>query len=562
MSPTLKVHLQAFQQFRGLVLRLFLFSLVLSLVDLGGVLSISAAITLLQQPEIPFQNQIFSRFHLHIPTLSFDIVIIAIVIFQVGLAHLKWQQSNVTNHLRMELMTWWNQQFLKTVYQSSWLVVSQYKATQLAHIVSFEISRMGDAFFLALRMLSHSILCVGYLLFILLGFNPQVIAVLLLLTLGLALIKFMIPNTRATGEALSEQSEQLDRQLVHHLQGFKSLALGGQAHVGALQAQIYSLEKSWFRAHTVLTQGHFIQNVLSLCMGATGLWYIHHYAKLNLELLALLAYIYYRINPVAQHLIQDLQEWQQLSPSFSRTLSVLQQLRNDPLMQGAKQLAQVQQLSVRNLSFRYSPHSPAGLNQINFQAQRGELLLIKGPNGKGKSTLADLLARILNVQEGQILVDGENSANFTLSSWGKQVAYLPQEVFLVRGSLGQNLAWPEDNSEPLCGEFEVERIKAAKTKLANHPLRHWIFDRFSNLDEELHENDARLSGGTQKKIALLRTLLRESSIIILDEPTEHLDAKSRVEFVEALKMQKPQAIWIIMSHDPICQALADRMVEL
>lgn len=95
MSPIFKVHVQAIKQFRALVLRLFIFSLFLSIVDLGGVLSISAAITLLQHPDIPFQSALLSRFHLDMPPLSFDIVLLGIVFFQISLSLLKWQQSNL-----------------------------------------------------------------------------------------------------------------------------------------------------------------------------------------------------------------------------------------------------------------------------------------------------------------------------------------------------------------------------------------------------------------------------------------------------------------------------------
>jgi ATP-binding cassette, subfamily C, bacterial len=551
MSVTINTLKLALIRHRRLSLSLLAFNILMAATDLGGLLSISGAIQMLSHPDVPYRLAVLERLNIQMPVVSIHGLLGLVVLFQMVVSLCQWKRADLMSKLRSELFSWWSRDLLHTFAKSSWSVASQYKEVQLSHLISFDIERMGVVFFLALRMLSALMIFAGYSIILSIFFETKLLVMLSFLILSLVLIKRFLPNPRASGEALGEESEQLDRCLTHIFKGYKSLALPGQHQWRQAEKDIIQQELVWRSAYLLMIRSQTIQHIFSLLFVGLTISLCIIFTSIGLDQIAIMAYLYYRLNPLGQQLLRDSQEWRQSEPSFKKAIEILNHLKAHPRKEGQLKLSEpIKDFSVENLRFTHLKATVPCFKNLNFHARQGQVVLITGHNGRGKSTLADVICRLLQADEGTIFANGKAHEDYTLESWGQQVAYLPQESFLVRGSILKNCFWEENP-----GEQHWQRLRS-------HSLAHWLPQSQEALESELHENDARLSGGTHRKICVLRTLMSQASLFVLDEPTEHLDAQCRQDFVNAIQHQKKSAIWLIFSHDPVCRELADIVVDL
>lgn len=183
------------------------------------------------------------------------------------------------------------------------------------------------------------------------------------------------------------------------------------------------------------------------------------------------------------------------------------------------------QVSFRNVSFFY-PSRPEiqVLKNVNIHADAGQQIAIVGPSGAGKSTLASLLLRFYEPQSGQILFDGKSASEIPLSQLRKQMALVPQDVLLFGGTIYENIAY----GKPEASRAEIE--EAARKANA-----HEFIQRFPESYETIvGERGVKLSGGQRQRIAIARAILKDPTILILDEATSSLDSESEALVQEAL----------------------------
>ncbi len=192
-----------------------------------------------------------------------------------------------------------------------------------------------------------------------------------------------------------------------------------------------------------------------------------------------------------------------------------------------------------NVSFTYPtrPDMPI-LKSIDFDIKAGEKVAIVGQSGAGKSTIIQLLLRFYEINNGQILIDGENITSYGITQFRKNVAIVPQEVILFGGSIRENIAYGKHNAT------EDEIIEAAKKANA------WQFiDSFpEKLDTLVGERGLKLSGGQRQRIAIARAILRDPAVLLLDEATSSLDAESEHAVQEALEVLMKGRTSIIVAH--------------
>lgn len=210
------------------------------------------------------------------------------------------------------------------------------------------------------------------------------------------------------------------------------------------------------------------------------------------------------------------------------------------------------EIVLHNISFTY-PGSPAPvLEDISFTLPPGQITVLMGPNGSGKSTLAALLLRFSEPSGGAILVDGQDLTNQPPDVWRERVAWLPQHPYLFPGTIAENirLAQPQATLEDV--------VDAAQQAGADAFIRSLP----QGYDTPLGERGARLSAGQAGRLALARAFLRPASLLILDEPTAHLDSKNAAGIEEAIVRlaQGRTVLWI--AHHTGHFAFAHKVVSL
>ena len=180
-------------------------------------------------------------------------------------------------------------------------------------------------------------------------------------------------------------------------------------------------------------------------------------------------------------------------------------------------------LTVSNVAHAYGT-TPV-LRDLTFRVEAGQMLGIVGPTGSGKSTLASLVGRFYDVDTGSILIDGVDVRDFRLHGLRSQLSFVLQETVLFRGTVRDNIAF----GRPQATETEIERA----ARLAN--AEEFISRMPMGFDSPISERGLNLSGGQRQRIGIARALIRDSPILILDEPTAALDAESEHLVMQALE---------------------------
>ncbi|EOS54960.1 MULTISPECIES: ABC transporter ATP-binding protein [Paenibacillus] len=183
---------------------------------------------------------------------------------------------------------------------------------------------------------------------------------------------------------------------------------------------------------------------------------------------------------------------------------------------GAKALPPVQgNVQFKDVTFAYDP----GLNileHLNFEVKAGESIALVGPTGAGKTTVVNLISRFYNVSEGAILIDGHDISQVTLKSLRSQMGIMLQDSFIFSGTIMDNIRYGKLDAT------EEEVIAAAKTVCADEFIREFEQGYYT----EVNERGSKLSQGQRQLISFARTLLADPRILILDEATSSIDAKT------------------------------------
>lgn len=207
---------------------------------------------------------------------------------------------------------------------------------------------------------------------------------------------------------------------------------------------------------------------------------------------------------------------------------------------GTVELAQVSgQLEVRDLTFTYPNSDKPVLENISFTAEKGQMVALVGRSGSGKSTLANLIPRFYEHQHGQILLDGVDIKDFTLTNLRRHMALVTQQVSLFNDTVAKNIAYGD------LADASLEEIEAA----AQAAYAAEFIERMpQGYDTIVGENGVLLSGGQRQRLAIARALLKNAPLLILDEATSALDTESERHIQAALDHAVQGRTTLVIAH--------------
>ena len=297
-----------------------------------------------------------------------------------------------------------------------------------------------------------------------------------------------------------------------------------------------------------------LMNLLVLVAGA--LFMIHGWIQ-PADLVAYMLYVGTLITSI-RRLVQFAEQFQQGMTGVERFFQVMDadvDIFDEP---GAKPL-QVKEGAVtfENVSFSYADDGKQVLSHINLDVKPGQNVALVGPSGGGKTTLCNLIPRFYDVDEGRILIDGQNIHDVTLKSLRDQIGFVQQDVYLFSGTVFENIQYGKP------GASREEVIQAAKQAGAHD----FIQELSNGYDTFVGERGVKLSGGQKQRISIARAFLKNPPIMILDEATSALDnesekivqasleklAKGRTTFTIAHRLTtiKNASVILVLTHNGI-----------
>lgn len=209
-------------------------------------------------------------------------------------------------------------------------------------------------------------------------------------------------------------------------------------------------------------------------------------------------------------------------------------------------------VEARDVSYAWNEEGPLILDDISFSVGPGEVLLLDGPSGAGKSTLIELLLGFARPRSGQIAFNGQDIATMKGRDISRYLAWIGQKPVIFAGTLRENLlfARPEANGKELDAAIRAAALDSFLNELPE------------GLETLIGEGGFGLSGGQAQRVAIARAYLKDAPLLLLDEPTAHLDPETERSIIAALTRLASARTVILSSHSSAMKALASRAVTL
>ena len=203
-------------------------------------------------------------------------------------------------------------------------------------------------------------------------------------------------------------------------------------------------------------------------------------------------------------------------------------------------IGEIEQLAFKLVGFQHQTANFKAIDQISFEAKKGETIAFVGPSGAGKSTLVKLLVGLYQPQEGEILMNGVNTAQIDMSELRNQISFVTQDTQLFAGTIKENLAFVA----PAATEEDM-LLALTKASCAN------ILDKGGNgLATVIGEGGLKLSGGEKQRLSIARALLRHPHLLIFDEATSSLDSLTEESITDTIRdlSKEREQITIMIAH--------------
>lgn len=209
-------------------------------------------------------------------------------------------------------------------------------------------------------------------------------------------------------------------------------------------------------------------------------------------------------------------------------------------------------LEAKNLTYSYPRSQQQALAGVNFTIQPGELVAVVGSIGAGKSTLAHVIPRLLDVGEGQMFLDGKDITKVKLADLRRAIAYVPQDSFLFSTTVGNNIAYGDPYAESFLIESSAKQSQI-HSEIVNFP---------QNYETIVGERGITLSGGQRQRSSLARALLIDAPVLILDDALSSVDNRTATDILSNLSAGVNGKTVIFITHQLSAAAQADRLLVM
>jgi ATP-binding cassette subfamily C protein CydC len=401
---------------------------------------------------------------------------------------------------------------------------------------------------------------IGIAMWILLGAFDGLIALIyiaffLVSGIGVPLLAHLLG--RNIGRQMVETRAELHIQLVDSIQGLADLVAFGQEQRQA--EQIRTLNKKLKRMQITMAYISGLQGSLTNLLMNLTIWTILlfaisivHSGQLDGIFLALLV-----LSALASfEIILPLPgAFQQIGGSIEAARRLFEVVNAPPAVKNPTVPSPEPHdntIVVEHLNFRYDDEEPYVLQDINFTLPQGHCLALVGPSGSGKSTLAHLLLRFWDYKEGQIQLGGHKLQRYQQDDLYQHISVVEQDTHLFNTTIRENLMLARTSAT------EEEMIEAA----TQAQLHDFVQTLPKGYDTQVGEQGLRLSGGERQRVAMARAFLKNTPILILDEPTVNLDAITERAVLQAINILRQGRTTLLVTHRLTEMEMADEILVL
>ena len=421
-----------------------------------------------------------------------------------------------------------------------WLVTG--RRSDHATTLMTEVDQVSTGLFFGIQLISTAITMLAYLA---VAFSLSWIACLISIITGLVIF-FLLKNLRKQALQLGERMASAERAMMGNVQ--ESLA-------GIKLAKILGAEKAYLNSFDTHMQEMREENLaFQINHTRASAWYqiagsfiLACFLYLGIKVLFIpmatlltLVFIFSRLLPMFSSTQSQFQYWLHALPSVERCYQLIEQAEAEaePMSGEQAPFERIETcIELVQASVQYRDRHEFALDQVSLNLKSKTTTAVMGESGAGKSTLADVLMGLLDLNSGQLIVDGKIIDGASLQSWRHSVAYVPQDTFLFHSSIRSNLLW----GNAYANQQDLER--ALKQAAAE-----FVFDLPNGLETIVGDGGVLLSGGERQRIALARALLKKPALLILDEATSALDRANEARIRQAIENLHGDLTVLIIGH--------------
>ncbi len=361
-------------------------------------------------------------------------------------------------------------------------------------------------------------------------------------------------------QRMARESTQVIKSLQEGLGGIRDVLIDGSQ---ATYCQIYSdadlpLRRAQGSTLFIGISPRFAMEALGMMLIAALAYSLAQQADgidKAIPVLGALALGSQRLLPVLQQAYGAWSGIQGEQVSLQDALELLDQPLPDYATQSiAQPLSFNQNISLKQLGFRYSSQTPYVLSQINLTIAKGSRVGFIGTTGSGKSTLLDIVMGLLQPTDGSLLIDNQKVTLANHRAWQAHIAHVPQAIFLADSSIEENIAFgvPKD-------QIDHDRVRqAAQQSQISESIESWP----KQYQTFVGERGIRLSGGQRQRIGIARALYKQADVIIFDEATSALDNETELAVMQAIEGLSQDLTLLIIAHRLTTLKNCTQIIEL
>jgi ABC-type multidrug transport system fused ATPase/permease subunit len=432
------------------------------------------------------------------------------------------------------------------------------KIGDLANEIVTELKRAINALFALTVFVSLLLQVICYFgLMMLVSWQMTLLATVILGTTAFLMRRWM-DRTESAGNHLYEANRDVTAYLIERLSQSRLLKLTGLINPERQKMNSLAEEQRFFNYQLAVLQARVSALFEPMvAIGGLALGYIGYFS-LNLSIgeLGVFVLITIRLLPTFRTLLSTRQAFLSNLAAVRTLIERIDTAESySEIDTGTQAMPSAIDVAIEfsDVSFHYpNSEEAAALRGISLKFEAGTITALVGPSGSGKSTLVDLIPRLRDPQFGTVSIDGTPLPAFSLSSLRQGIAYAPQMPLMLDGSCADHIRFGKPDAT-LQEIVDAAELAGALEFIENLP---------EGFDTQLGERGVRLSGGQRQRIDLARALISNSAVLVLDEPTDNLDADLEAAFRETLEAIRinTRMTTIIVSHRLILTRSADRIV--
>ena len=554
----IKILFDAFGRYKGQILILTLFGFVSGIIEgigINAIIPLFSFITWGKSQGTDFISKMIEKsFHaLHLPFNVFALLMFICVLFLI-----KASLTFLAKYRGTLIMTSYEKnertELLRLTLKTNWTHLMKQKIGYFEKTLMVDVGTSSN---LLTEFSSSILLFTSLIVYIAVAININFIITLITLGFGAALFLFLKPyiyKTRAYSQLVTKTNKYVANHINENMIGMKTIKSL------ALEDEVLKKGENYFNElkNAIIRISYysnlptaFIQPI-SIIFIAFVYIFSSRFTTFDLGTFIVIMYLIQKIFSYIQALQAKLQNVNQLLP-FSKSVSefkknaILYQEKNS----GSKKFFFNKCFEFSDVVFEYKGGKKT-IKNISFTINKGETVGLIGPSGAGKTTIVDLMLRLLEPHNGRILIDGEDVSNIHLNEWRRNIGYVSQDMFLLNDTIQNNIAF----YQPSLTKKEI--MEAAR--LAN--IDRFILDQPEELNTMVGERGVLLSGGQKQRIILARMLARKPKILILDEATSALDNESELLVQKALENLRGKITILIIAHRLSTVMHTDKLVVI